>query len=144
MMFPRQGCRRTRWGVFVLVAAAALAIAVVPALAGFKSGTYSGTTSQLDSGGDPYPLLLEVNRKKTKVRGFVEGDRGEAPCDAFFEWQVQAKVKPSGKFNDVDEVYGYVKGKFDGKKVSGTARFTFEPLGCDSGVVTWEGRRTET
>src|SRR5688500_797854 len=78
-----------------------------PASAGFKSGCYSGETTQLDSVGDPYPLLLNVNKKKTKVTGFVEGDRGEAPCDPPFEWQVDAKVKASGKFADKDEVYGY-------------------------------------
>jgi hypothetical protein len=135
---------RRRFGTAIAcgVIAAALTLAA-PGLAGFKSGTYSGTTSQLDSGGDPYPLLLEVNRKKTKVRGFVEGDRGESPCDPPIEFHVDTKVKPSGKFNHVDEFgYGYVKGKFEGKKASGTARFTFEPNGCDSGVITWDGRKS--
>jgi hypothetical protein len=112
-----------------------------PASAGFKSGSYSGETTQLDSVGDPYPLLLNVNQKKTKVTGFVEGDRGEPPCSAPFEWQVDAKLKESGRFADKDEVYGYVKGKFEGKKASGTARFIYEPNGCDSGVIDWAAKK---
>ncbi len=112
-----------------------------PASAGFKSGFYSGETSQLDSAGDPYPVLLNVNKKKTKVTGFVEGDRGESPCHPPIEWHVDAKLNGRGKFADKDEVYGYVKGKFEGRRASGTARFIFEPNGCDSGVIDWEAKK---
>ena len=45
---------------------------------GFTYGTFSGTTSQDDAAGDPHNLLLNVNRKKTKVTVvFFAGDRGK-------------------------------------------------------------------
>jgi hypothetical protein len=88
-----------------------LAIAIAPASAGFKSGTYSGKTSQ-DAN-----LSLSVNKSKTKVN-VVFFEFIAPPCGGPGGPQyagLEGKLKKSGKFNvpsPGDGFYGYVKGKF--------------------------------
>jgi hypothetical protein len=132
--------RRTR-----LVAATLLvvAIAITPALAGFKSGTYSGTTSQAGQN-----LQLSVNKAKTKVIVvFFEFDA--PPCGGMGGLQyagLEAKIKKSGKFKALspgDGFYGFVKGKFKGSKASGTAKYHWEEQGCDAGDVTWTAEKAQ-
>ena len=137
---------RKRLGVAIAVGSmvAALALATT-GLGAFKSGTYTGNSEQPDNNG----LMLKVSKNKKKVNII------------FFEWSAdlltpcgggpggtqfaghRTRLKKSGKFNWVDEFgYGYVRGKFKGRKASGTARYTFESLGCDSGVVEWTARKS--
>ena len=129
-----------------LMLAASLVI-VAPGTAGFKSGNYSGTTSQDDEGGDPHNLALTVNRKKTRVSVIffeLEAD----PCKGTGGLQyagLKAKIKRSGKFKALspgDGFYGYVKGKFKGRRASGTALYNPEGTGCDSGVVEWKAKKS--
>jgi hypothetical protein len=114
----------------------------IPALAlgGFSRGAYTGATSQGEG------LSLSVNKKKTKVTVvFFEFDA--PPCGGPGGLQYAGltdKIKPSGKFNvpsPGDGFYGYVKGKFDGRKAAGTALYHFDSAGCDSGVVDWEAEK---
>jgi hypothetical protein len=121
-------------------------VALVPATAlAFKSGTYTGNSDQPDNNG----LMLEVPKSKKKVNIiFFEWSAslispcGGGPGGTQFAGE-KTRLKPSGKFNWVDEFgYGYVRGKFEGKEASGTARYTFEPLGCDSGVVEWTAEKS--
>jgi len=120
-------------------------IVAAPGLA-FKSGTYSGTTSQDDEGGDPHNLQLKVNRKKTRVT-VVFFELEADPCKGTGGLQyagLKAKIKDSGKFKALspgDGFYGYVKGKFQGRQAEGTALYEVEASGCDSGEVTWEAEK---
>ncbi len=60
--------KRTRQRAIAIGATGVMLIGLAaPASAGFKSGSYSGETTQLDGAGDPYPLLLSVNQKYPKV-----------------------------------------------------------------------------
>ena len=128
----------------VLAIAAVVALIPAVALAGFKSGTYTGNSEQPDDNG----LMLKVPKSKKKVNiVFFEWSAAQiAPCGGGpggtqFAGKT-TRLKPSGKCNWVDEFgYGYVEGKFEGKKASGTARYTFKPNGCDSGVVSWEAEK---
>jgi hypothetical protein len=122
------------------LASVAVLVMAAPALAGFKPGTYSGTTSQAEN------VQLLVNKKKTKVT-VVFFEFNAPPCGGAGGTQyagLTTKIKPSGRFNAPspgDGFYGYVKGKFDGKKASGTALYHFDKLGCDSGVVDWTAKK---
>ena len=139
---------RLRFGALMVIGVMAAAlILATPGLAGFKSGTYTGTTSQDDEGGDPHDLMLQVNKKRTKV-SVVFFELEADPCKGMGGLQyagLSAKIKPSGKFNALspaDGFYGYVKGKFDGSKAAGTARYHFDESGCESGVVDWTARKS--
>jgi hypothetical protein len=137
--------RSSGWPARGVLALAAVVV-LVPgvALAGFKSGSYTGNSEQPDNNG----LLLTVpkNKQKVNIVFFEWSDSLIAPCGGGpggtqFAGH-KTRLKPSGKFNWVDEFgYGFVKGKFEGRKASGTARYTFEMNGCDSGVVEWEAER---
>jgi hypothetical protein len=140
--------KRTRvWLGALLVGLALAGLIAAPGTAGFKSGTYTGKTSQDDEGGSPHDLMLKVNRKKTKVT-VVFFELEADPCKGTGGLQyagLTAKIRRSGKFKALspgDGFYGYVKGKFDGRKATGTARYTFESTGCESGVVTWRARKS--
>ena len=137
----RQGSARRR-GVALAAGTvlALLAIAITPALAGFKSGIYAGKTSQ-DAN-----FQLSVNKKKTKVN-LIFFEFIAPPCGGPGGTQyagLESKIKESGKFNipsPGDGFFGYVKGKFKGGKVQGTALYHFDELGCDSGVVDYTGEK---
>jgi hypothetical protein len=125
-----------------------VALATAPAgLAGFKSGTYTGNSDQPDNNG----LMLTVNKKKTKVNlVFFEWSAKQiAPCGGGpggAQWAgLTAKIKPTGKFkvlSPADGFYGYVKGKFNGRKAEGTAYYHYDELGCDSGIVDWTAHKS--
>jgi hypothetical protein len=108
----------------------------------FKSGTYSGTTSQVDAVGDPKPLQLKVNKKKNKVTiGFFELEA--PPCGPNLQFSGgKTAVRASGKFKWEHPSYGYVKGQVHHNEAEGTARYKFDPRGCDTGVVTWTAERS--
>ncbi|HYH62349.1 MAG TPA: hypothetical protein VD766_10830 [Solirubrobacterales bacterium] len=128
------------------MAALGLAIWAPSLLAGFKSGTYSGTTSQEDSAGNPKPLQLSVNKKKTKV-SVVFFELEAPPCGGKggLQWAgIEGKIKDNGKFKIKDDPYGYIKGRFHGSMADGTARYAYKPSGCDSGVITWASERSRT
>jgi hypothetical protein len=122
-------------------------VGVAPANA-FKQGTYTGTTSQVDGVGQPLNVGMKVPKSKAKVLiGYFEFVA--PPCGDGMPPGVQmagefARLRASGKFKFEDEFgYGYVKGQFEHRNASGTARYTFGPRGCDSGVVTWTAEREE-
>jgi hypothetical protein len=130
------------------LALAAVLVAATPGLAGFKSGKYTGKTSQDDEGGNPHDLALKVNRKKTRV-SVIYFELEADPCKGTGGLQyagLKAKIKRSGKFKALspgDGFYGYVKGKFKGKRASGTAVYNPEGTGCDSGIVEWKARKSQ-
>ena len=134
--------RLPRLGRAVLVATIAAGLLVAtPGVAGFKSGTYSGTTSQPGQ-----HLQLKVNKRKTRVTVvFFELDA--PPCGGKGGLQyagLTTKIKKSGKFNAPspgDGFYGFVKGKFKGKRASGTAKYKVKASGCDAGDVTWTAEK---
>ena len=112
-----------------------LAIAVVPSLAGFRTGIYPGTTSQATN------LSLQVMKKKKVNVVFFE--LLSPPCAGQYAG-LEAKLRKNGKFkalSPADGLYGYVKGKVNGNKASGTARYTHPELPCDSGEVTWTAEK---
>jgi hypothetical protein len=138
--------RRPVLVTLALAVAAALVLAT-PAPAGVKAGTYSGTTSQQDEAGDALPLQLKVSRNKKKVT-VVFFELSAPPCGGGGMGTLQyaglvAKIKRNGSFNAKSPPYGYVKGKFNGKKAKGTARYEVHQNGvdCDSGKITWSARR---
>jgi hypothetical protein len=120
-------------------------IVAAPGLA-FKSGTYSGTTSQDDEGGDPHDLQLKVNRKKTRVT-VVFFELEADPCKGTGGLQyagLKAKIRDDGTFkakSPADGFYGYVKGRLHGRVADGKARYHFDASGCESGIVTWEAHK---
>jgi hypothetical protein len=133
--------------VFAAAGLLALVIGVAPASA-FKQGTYTGTTSQVDGVGQPLNVGMKVPKNKAKVKiGYFEFTA--PPCGDGMPPGIQmagesAALRASGKFKFVDEFgYGYIKGQFEHRNASGTARYTFGPRGCDSGVVNWTAEREE-
>ena len=136
--------RRTLIGLSA-AAIATLCVAAAPGFGAVKSGTYQGTSTQVDSVGDPKPLMLSVNNKKTKVTiVFFEFTGPTCPPTIQYAGET-TRLKPSGKFQWIDESgWGFVKGKFDGNKASGTILFAGPPpTSCNTGPdVTWEARRT--
>ncbi len=137
---------RTRWIkraiVPIGVLVAALALGVAPGFGGFQSGLYTGTTSQDDEGGDPHDLQLQVNKKRNKV-SVVFFEFEADPCKGTGGLQyagLKAPIRDNGKFKALspgDGFYGYVKGRFHGQIADGTARYHYDPSGCESGVVNW-------
>jgi hypothetical protein len=115
-----------------------LAIAIPTALAGFKSGTYVGTTSQGAN------LQLSVSKSKKKVN-VIFFEFIVPPCSPGTQFAgLEAKIKDSGKFKALspgDGFYGYVKGRFKGRSAEGTAYYHFDKFGCDSGILTWTAER---
>jgi hypothetical protein len=100
----------------------------------FKTGTYSGTTSQNRL------IMFQVTKKKVKYisTGFT------APCGMNTETSGHSgKINKKGKFTAKTRVGGKVthvfKGKLKGKKASGTFRFTYGP--CDTGVIKWNAKK---
>ena len=141
--------RHLPWGCAVAAVAGSLALAGSGAAApanDFKSGQYVGTTSQDDEVGQPKNVGLEVPKNRKKVN-IVYFEFVAPPCGAggaFGGLQMAGKTTKlvNGKFNFVDEFgYGYVKGKFEAGRAHGTARYTFEQQGCDSGVVKWTAKK---
>ena len=135
--------RFARWSWLVLIVVGALALAA-PGLAGFKSGQYVGTTSQDDEAGQPKNVGLQVPKNKGKVNivyfEFVAPPCGQGSGGLQFAGKSTKLV--NGRFKFVDEFgYGYVKGKFEAGRAHGTARYTYEAQGCDSGVVDWTAKK---
>lgn len=110
-------------------------------VASVKSGSYVGTTSQVDQGAQPLNVGFQIPKSKSKVKiiyfEFLNIGCGKVTQTA----GVRAKLKASGRFNyaDADPVFqdGYIKGRFDGRNASGTAEF---PSRCP-GVITWTAKR---
>jgi len=131
----------------VLALAGGVAVAKPGDNAGFKSGQYVGTTSQDDEVGQAKNVGLEVPKNRKKVN-IVYFEFVAPPCGAggaFGGLQMAGETTKlvNGKFKFVDEFgYGYVKGKFEAGRAHGTARYTFEPRGCDSGVVEWTAKKS--
>jgi hypothetical protein len=137
---------KRRLGAAIAIGALVAVLALATSgLGAFKSGTYTGNSEQPDNNG----LMLEVkkNKKKVNIVFFEFSDDLITPCGGGPGGTQFAghttRLKKSGKFNWVDEFgYGYVRGKFKGRRATGTARYTFEPNGCDSGVVEWTARKS--
>ena len=139
---------RSRFGaVMVIGVLAAGLVLAAPGVAGFKSGTYTGSSEQPDNNG----VMLTVNKKRTKVNlVFFEWSATQiAPCGGGpggTQWAgLTARIKPTGKFkvlSPADGFYGYVKGKFNGRRAEGTAYYHFDKLGCDSGIVDWAAEKS--
>jgi hypothetical protein len=129
-----------RWSWLVLVLVGALALAA-PGLAGFKSGQYVGTTSQDDEAGQPKNVGLQVPKNRETVN-IVYFEFVAPPCGPNLQMAGMKTKLVNGKFKFVDEFgYGYVKGKFEAGRAHGTARYTFQERGCDSGVVEWTAKK---
>ena len=138
MSLNRNGRSRIALGA---VGACAVLVALVAASAfGFKHGTYQGTTSQMDGGGDPQPLMLDVNRKKTKVNIVFFEFSGPGCAPGTQVAGEKTAVRASGKFKWEDEFYGFIKGQFQHNEAEGTAELGGGP--CDSGPITWTAERT--
>jgi hypothetical protein len=144
-MRMRDGTRtRRRNATSILALAVVLSLVVAVPVLAFKSGTYSGTTSQEDTAGDPKPLQLKVNRQKSKVT-IVFFELEAPPCGGTGGLQYaggKTAIRASGKFKWVNEPYGYVKGQFQHNEASGTALYEFAGAGCNSGEITWTAERT--
>ncbi len=135
---------RKRVGLAVACAVVVVGLVFAPAgLGAFKSGTYTGKTSQDDLGGDPYPLMMEVKKSKKKLQiAFFEYNAPPCGQGEFGVGQI-VKIKRTGKFKYVDEFgYGYIKGKFKGRKASGTLRYHAPTTTCDTGVLDWTARKS--
>jgi len=136
----RHGRARRRRAALAIVPLVVIAIAITPALAGYKSGAYVGTTSQGEN------AQFSVN-KADKTVSVIFFEFNAPPCGGPGGTQyagLTAKIKKSGKFKALspgDGFYGYVKGKFNGKKGSGTALYHWDEMGCDSGEVTWTAKK---
>lgn len=134
---------RERRNLIAMGAAAACAVLLgllaATALA-FKSGTYQGTTSQMDGGGDPQPLMLDVNRKKNKVNIVFFEFSGPGCAPGTQVAGERTAVRASGKFKWSDDFYGFIKGQFQHNEAEGTAELGGGP--CDSGPITWTAERT--
>jgi hypothetical protein len=126
----------------VVASLAAVAVAASPVVAGFKSGQYVGTTSQVNQIGQSLDVGLDVPRNKKKVT-IVYFEYRNIDCNNITQVAGEkARIKKSGKFNfePADGVFGsgYIKGKFKGGEASGTAEF---PDRCASeGVIKWEAK----
>lgn len=119
------------------VALLTLALATGPGLASSKATTYyPGTTSQ--------GKILSLSKDKKDINVTFFGF-DSPPCGGPGGTQyagLKAKLKPNNKFNaTAPGGNGYVKGKLNGRKFTGTARHTLPELGCDSGVVTWTAKK---
>jgi hypothetical protein len=135
---------RRRFGVVIVggVVAAVLAFPV-PGIAGFKSGQYVGTTSQVDQVAQPLNVGFQVPKSKKKVNiVYFEFLNIGCVADNTQLAGESVKLKPSGKFKleDADVVFssGYIRGKFEGRKATGTAEF---PDRCP-GVIEWEAKKS--
>ena len=136
---------RRRFGLVIVggVMAAVLAFPA-PGIAGFKSGQYVGTTSQADQVAQPLNVGFQVPRNKKKVN-IVYFEFLNIDCNNVTQIAGETvRLRATGKFRfaPADPVFssGYVKGKFDGRKASGTAAF---PDRCPSaGVIEWEARKS--
>jgi hypothetical protein len=136
MRFFRSGRRRAVIGA---LAAALVAASASPAFADFKSGAYNGTSSQTDQVGDPESLSLKVNKAKTSVQVIFF----ELYCPGLPGLQyagLKGPIKPNGEFRALSPAHGYygaVRGRFSGKKATGTVTYN-NGNGCDIGPdVTW-------
>jgi hypothetical protein len=123
----------------VAVSVAALAMAASPALANFQSGYYNGKSSQTDQVGDPEHLSLKVNKAKTSVQVIYF----ELYCPGYPGLQyagLKGPIKPNGEFKALSPAHGYygkVRGRFSGRKATGTVTYNNQN-GCDIGPdVTW-------
>jgi hypothetical protein len=128
-------------GVALAGSALLLAVAVAPGLAdyNFKSGAYNGKSSQMDQVGDPEHLSLKVNKAKTSVQVIYF----ELYCPGLPGLQyagLKGPIKPNGEFKALSPAHGYygqVRGRFSGKKATGTVTYN-NTTGCDIGPdVTW-------
>ncbi|HWL64822.1 MAG TPA: hypothetical protein VNP73_02515 [Actinomycetota bacterium] len=127
----------------VIASLVVVSILATPVIAGFKSGQYVGTTSQLDQVAQPLNVGFDVPKNKNKVN-IVYFEFLNVDCNKVTQVAGETvKLKKSGKFKlkDADLPFssGYIKGKFKGKKASGTAEF---PDRCPSaGVIDWEAEK---
>jgi hypothetical protein len=130
MRFFGSGRSRSVLLVAVAVAVLVLCVGVSPSFA-FKSGAYSGTSAQQDQVGDPEHLALKVNKAKTKVQVIFF----ELYCPGLPGLQyagLSAHLSPTGTFKALspgDGFYGYVKGKFSGRRATGTVTYD-NTTGC--------------
>jgi hypothetical protein len=135
---------RVRLGVAMVIGAIAAGLVLAtPGLAGFKSGQYVGTTSQVDQVAQPLNVGFQVPKSKKKVNiVYFEFLNIGCVADNTQLAGETVRLKPTGKFKleDADVVFssGYIKGKFEGRKATGTAEF---PDRCP-GVIEWEARKS--
>lgn len=131
MRFFGSGRPRSAWASVIAVAALALCLGVSPSFAGFQSGAYNGTTERLDQNGDPDHLSLKVNKAKTRVQVIYF----ELYCPGLpgLQWAgLSAVIKPNATFKALSPghgFYGYVKGKFSGKRATGIVTYD-NTVGC--------------
>jgi len=133
-----------RTAVAASISLSALLLLAAPSVAGFKSGQYVGTTSQVDVIDQPLNVGFDVAGNKKKVN-IVYFEMLNINCSKVTQLAGETVKlnKETGKFKlkDADVVFssGYIKGKFKGRKASGTAEF---PDRCASaGVIEWEAEK---
>lgn len=114
-----------------LLSAVVLLAGAEAGLASFKTGSYSGTTSQ--------KKLILFEAKKKKVTALTTGFT--APCGMNTEssFHSPAKINKKGVFTYNDGYGWVVKGKLKGSKATGTMRFNYGA--CDTGKLTWKAKR---
>jgi hypothetical protein len=129
--------------VFAGLALAAL-VAAAPGVAGFKSGQYVGTTALVDPVKQPLNVGFQVPKSKRKVN-IVYFEFLNVDCKKVTQVAGETvKLKRSGRFKleeaDTPFSSGFIKGKFEGKKATGTAEF---PDRCPlAGVFEWEAKKS--
>jgi hypothetical protein len=136
---------RRRLGVVIVggVVAAVLAFPV-PGVAGFKSGQYVGTTALVDPVKQPLNVGFQVPKSKRKVN-IVYFEFLNVDCEKVTQVAGETvRLRRSGKFKlepaDTPFSSGFIKGKFEGRKATGTAEF---PDRCPlAGVFEWEAKKS--
>ena len=133
-----------RTAVAASISLSALLLLAAPSVAGFKSGDYVGTTEQVDQVEQPLNVGLKVPASKKKVN-IVYFEMLNISCSKVTQiaGETVKLNKETGKFNlkEADVVFntGFIKGKFKGGKVTGTAEF---PDRCATeGVFEWEAEK---
>lgn len=139
----RARMRTARGGLaLTAVAFSILAIGVGSGVASFHTGTYAGSSNQ---GGRI--LSLTATKKNVHLTYFDYQDSCDNGTFANGSYAgLDAKIKKNGKFTIKGPgTTGFVKGKFKGKKASGTA---FHGLRGENGVycstgpdVTWTAKK---
>jgi len=122
-----------------VVASAVLITALVPGALGrgtvkFSAGSYSGHSNQKDEVGDPLPLQLSVSKNKKRVT-VVFFELSAPPCGGGGMGTLQyaglrAHIS-NGAFKAKADPYGYVRGKFSGRKATGTALYEVHQMGVN-------------
>jgi hypothetical protein len=128
------------WLGVIAVAVLVLGVSAPASFANFQSGAYSGTSSQTTPTGHPH-LALKVNRAKDSVQ-VIFFDLYCPGLPGLSYAGLKGPIKPNGEFRALSPAHGFygaVRGRFSGKKATGTVTYD-NTQGCVIGLVddvTW-------